>query len=76
MKRGKLKAVSGKSRFVQPLPKVQSMDASIGTKAGHPFYVMKNLFRYKQIAYRRLVRIPASCKEVGCHAVGCASVVN
>lgn len=54
MKRGKLKAVSEASRFGQLLRKLESLKVSIRSKVEHPFHIVRKLFHYKKVRYKRL----------------------
>ena len=56
MKRGKLKAISEESGFGQLLRKLESLKARIRSKVEHPFYILKNLFHYKKVQYKGLVK--------------------
>ena len=56
MKRGKLKAVPEESVRGRLLHQLESVKASIRSKVEHPFHIVKNLFHFRKVRYKGLVK--------------------
>jgi IS5 family transposase len=56
MQPGKPRLLDPTSKWAQMLEKAEQLKASVRAKVEHPFHVIKNLFRHKEVRYKGLAK--------------------